>query len=212
MGMREKILDSDILGRVKNSVFVKKCVKTGGALLITGVTLASAAGIASSVEDLHDINKNRAELSARQESVLTDVKTDEDFIDWYKNKVAVSKNALAEGVITEEDFAEQVDKFTTNDYLKENIQNLDFVDKGVKEEQAEIDTKTAQLNKKENEIAPEHGLCAVGVAVSLPFTVDAYVTESKKKKRIREAEKQARRAKMLEELYSSEENEQEMGM
>lgn len=158
--------EKKLLKRLKKSVFVKKCVKDIGTLLLAGVTFSSGVGLVICADRSKEIEDKYRDLEVRQQQVYADARSDKGFMDWYRTKVNVTNLALQEGVISQSERNENINELLTDDYLRNNIQNIGLSDAEIKEDQEEIDKEMFDVNKENKEVVTDCGVSGILGAVA----------------------------------------------
>lgn len=124
-------------------------VKKASAILLSGVILFSGAGIVRS-----EVNRQKAisrleDLEKRREQLVVDIKTDDNYVNWLGDRYFTAREALEKDIIDQDQYNENVQKFTNDDYILDNISTIDYINQKYVAEKSNIDSETATSKKSE---------------------------------------------------------------
>lgn len=145
-------------------------VRKAGALLLSGVILFSGVGVARSEVNRHKAVDKLEDLEKRREQLVVDIKTDDKYVTWLGDRYFTAREALEKDIIDQDQYNENVQKFTDDNYILDNISTIDYINQKYVTEKVNIDNETAEAKKSEKTWnitgAVYAGLLGVSSAVS----------------------------------------------
>lgn len=130
-------------GLLKSMTPVKKL----GALALSGLIVAGGLGMVRSAVKVGENNRELDNLDVRQAQLLVDIKADDNYMDWYENRVNTCKDALSKDIITEQQYNDNIRKFSNDEYILNNISTIDYINQKYAIEKESIDAETVSANK-----------------------------------------------------------------
>lgn len=119
-------------------------VKKASALILSGVIVTSGLGMVRSGIKSDKAYKQLDSLDARQSQLLVGIKSDNHYMDWYEDRINTCKDALDKDIINEEQYNENIRKFSNDEYILDNISTIDYINQKYVMEKENIDRETAE--------------------------------------------------------------------